>query len=568
MAETPGQSPPVPPRLLFAAVCCLGISSIITQLVLMRELLCVLAGNEMILGIILGTWFGLMGLGALLGRWSGRLAGRIAELVLAHLLVAVLPVADVFVVRALRNVVFVRGVEVGVAQSILSCLVLLAPYCLIAGYVLTLACRLLAARRDAASIGKVYFLDVLGDIAGGLLFSFVLVYLLGHFGILYVPAAMNLIAAVAVAAAAKRKVLAASAGAVALCAAAGAVAVDLDGLSIAAEYSGRNVVYSGNSPYGRLVVTESNGQHDFIENGVPLFSTQEVERVEETVHYAMAQRPAARDVLLVSGGVSGTAREVLKYPVRRVDYVELDPLIIEVARRFVPAALTDERITVHGTDGRRFVRRTQRRYDVVIVDVPDPSTFQINRFYTAEFFGHVRRVLSKGGVMAVSLGGYANYLSSDLARLIGVTHRTLREAFANVLMLPGGRVFFLASDGGLTSDVAARIEQAGVETSWVRAEVLRGTITPDRLAELRRAVTDDVPVNRDFSPVLYYYQLLYWAGKYPARYGVLAAVAAAALAVYLLRLRAVTFAVFTTGFAASALVVVVLVGFQIVHGYV
>ena len=43
----------------------------------------------------------------------------------------------------------------------------------------------------------------------------------------------------------------------------------------------------------------------------------------------MAQRPDARRVLLVSGGASGTALEVLKYPVDAVDYVELDPLILD-----------------------------------------------------------------------------------------------------------------------------------------------------------------------------------------------------------------------------------------------
>ncbi len=80
-------------------------------------------------------------------------------------------------------------------------------------------------------------------------------------------------------------------------------------------------------------MTQSAGQLNFIENGVPLFSTHNVEQIEETVHYAMAQRPDARRVLLISGGVSGTAREVLKYPVEAVDYVELDPLILEVARR-------------------------------------------------------------------------------------------------------------------------------------------------------------------------------------------------------------------------------------------
>ena len=80
---------------------------------------------------------------------------------------------------------------------------------------------------------------------------------------------------------------------------------------------------------------------------------------------------------------------------------------------------------------------------MVIVDVPDPSTSQINRFYTREFFAEVRRIFTPGGVLSFSLGTYENYLSKELARLIGVTHETLRKVYANVLILPGGRVFFL-----------------------------------------------------------------------------------------------------------------------------
>ena len=57
------------------------------------------------------------------------------------------------------------------------------------------------------------------------------------------------------------------------------------------EYAGQNVVFHGESPYGSLVTTEAAGQLNFIENGVPLFSTQNTEQIEESVHYAMAQRP-------------------------------------------------------------------------------------------------------------------------------------------------------------------------------------------------------------------------------------------------------------------------------------
>jgi len=555
-------------RVLFLAVSCLGISAFMTQVTLMRELVSALAGNELVLGIVLGNWLLLTGFGSYVGKTAPRLRNPLAVLVAAQVAVAVLPVADVFVLRALRNVVFVRGAAVGITGTVFSCFVLLAPYCLVAGYLLTLASLILATKKEAASIGQVYFLDNVGDVVGGVLFSFILVWWWDHFQILYLPAFLNLLFACLVALLFKRKRLLATAAAVTAALAATTLLWDLDDVSAAMQYPAGRIVYKGNSPYGNLVVTESAGQYDFIHNGVFLFSTHDVERVEETVHYAMVQRPDAERVLLISGGVSGTAKEILKYKVHRVDYVELDPLIKRVAREYLPQSLADPRIEVIYTDGRRFVRRTKRSYDVVVVDVPDPCTSQINRFYTREFFGEVKARLRRGGVLCFSLKHYEHYLSPELADLIGVAVRTLKEEFTHVLMIPAGQVYFLASDGPLTSDIAARLEASGIRNQFVNRHYLKAQLAPDRMAALSRAESPTAPVNKDFSPILYYYDLLYWKSQFNVRFGFLEVGLLGILVLSLFRLRPVSFAIFTTGLAASSLEVVLLVGFQILYGYV
>ena len=555
--------------LIFLAVCALGVSSIVTQLTLMRELLSVFSGNEMVFGIILGNWLLLTGIGSHLGKSASKLKAPVVALILAEILIALLPVAYVFLVRVLRNVIFVRGAMVGVAETVVSCFVLLAPYCLIAGYLLTLACCVLPSTDEPRSIGQVYFMDNIGDIAGGLLFSFVLIYVCDHFGILYVPAFLNLLFAGALAFFLRKKALVGAVVLITVGFAALAVTVDLDAVSTSIEYSGQNVVFRGSSPYGDLIVTEHAGQYNFIESGVPLFSTHNVEDVEETVHYAMAQRPDAETVLLISGGISGTAQEITsKYGVLTLDYVELDPLIIEVGKKYIPESLRDRRIHVVNTDGRLFVKKAMQRYDVVIADIPDPSTFQLNRFYTVQFFLEAKRILAQHGVLALSLGQYENYLSKELARLIAVTHHTLKRVFGNVLIIPGGRIFFLASDGPLHQDIASRLEHLGVHTQWVNRYYLEGILTPDRLADMRRAISREAAVNRDFSPVLYYDHLRYWTSQFQVKFGVLAGVLVLLFSLYLIRMRAVPFAIFTTGFAASALEVVLLIGFQILYGYV
>jgi spermidine synthase len=611
----------------------LGMASVMTQLALMRELLCAFAGNEMVLGIALGLWLLLTGLGTSLGRTADKLRNPLAVLFTAQIFIAVIPLAQVFAVRALRNVVFVRGAEVGVMGTVLSAAVLLLPFCIVAGYTLTLACSILAriantgdtfgvppsggsvveGAQDAEMLntqppeggtpnqaaGHVYVADSLGSVAGGALFSFVLVRYLDHIALLAVPALLNLAAAAWLGRAggqhfppdpkatlerrppvqhvsentqhlpcrrpALREIFI-------LTLAAGIAAfvwlAHSDALSTSFQFPGQNVLFRANSPYGRLVITESGGETNFIENGIAVVSTPNVEQVEEAAHYAMAQRPGAQRVLLVSGGVAGVAKEILKYNVAGVDCVELDPLVIETGRRFLPEHFADPRIHVIATDARQFVRQTTNCYDVVILALPDPSTVQLNRFFTVEFFSGVKRVLADGGVLSFALGRYENYVSPELAQLLASAHRSLQPSFANILVLPGGRVFFLASDGPLYDDIAARVEAQGVSTKLVNRHYLDATLTADRMADIQRAMSQPAALNRDFSPMLYFYHLRHWMSQFTLSFGALQAVLLLLLLVYLIRLPGPALVLFASGFAGSALEVVLLLAFQVLCGSV
>jgi spermidine synthase len=600
----------VPRPILFMAVSAFGVSAFMTQLTLMRELLAAFSGNELIFGIVLGNWMLLTGIGSALGKTASRLKSPIAVLAALQNFIAIVPVADVFLLRILRNVIFIRGAEVGLTETVAACFVLMAPYCLATGYLLTLACMAAAEtlpspigrgaggegadvgtctpltltlsqrERGQKSIGRVYFFDNLGGVLGGILFTFVLIRLFSHFGILYFPAVLNLILAVLVAIYARQKFLAISASLLAAGLIAAIAVYNLDDVSNNLQFKGQKVVYHGASPYGMLAVTEDAGQYNFIENGVPLFSTHNTEQVEETVHFVMAQRPDAKRVLLISGGASGTAREILKYPHANVDYVELDPLVLDVARRFLPEELNDPRIHVINADGRQFVKQFSQNsplplgegqgegYDVVIVDAPDPSTSQINRLYTREFFDQVHRILAPDGVMSFSLSGYEGYISKELGSLIAVADRTLAQTFKNVLILPGTRNYFLASDGRLTPAVAECIQRAGVSTRLVNRSYCDAMLTPDRMADVRRVLSPDAPINEDFNPILYFYHLRYWISQFTLRVGIFEGVLAILLLVYLVRLRPVPLAIFAGGFAATALEVVLLLGFQILYGCV
>ena len=131
-----------------------------------------MAGNELIYGIVLGAWLLLTGLGSWLGMTAGRLRRGLDVFLVAQVLVAVLPAVGVFLLRTLRNVVFLRGAALGVTETVIVCVVCLAPYCLLIGYLLALASALVPAGKEARGIGRVYFLDCVGGVVAGLVVQF------------------------------------------------------------------------------------------------------------------------------------------------------------------------------------------------------------------------------------------------------------------------------------------------------------------------------------------------------------------------------------------------------------
>ncbi|MCL5097662.1 MAG: hypothetical protein M1608_09070, partial [Candidatus Omnitrophica bacterium] len=202
----------------------------------------------------------------------------------------------------------------------------------------------------------------------------------------------------------------------------------------------------------------------------------------------------------------------------------------------------------------------------MILDAPDPSTSQINRFYTAEFLAEVKKILSPGGVLSFALGHYENYVSPELARMLASEHRTLRESFAHVLMIPGGRIYFVASDGPLNLGIASVLENRRISTRLVKRPYLDATLSSDRLADLQRAIRQPASINKDLNPVLYYYYLLHWANQFKVRFGMLEGLFLILLGVYLARLRGASLALFTAGFSGSSLEIVLLLCFQAFSG--
>src|SRR5512137_1318493 len=99
-------------------------------------------------------------------------------------------------------------------------------------------------------------------------------------------------------------------------------------------------------------------------------------------------------ILILNGGAGGMIHEILRYPVRRVDYVELDPLLLKLVQEFptplTQSELSDKRVKIYYMDGRLFLQRTEGRFDIIFIGLPAPQSLQTNRLFSSEFFSMAR----------------------------------------------------------------------------------------------------------------------------------------------------------------------------------
>ncbi|GAB3426153.1 spermidine synthase [Flindersiella endophytica] len=175
------------------------------------------------------------------------------------------------------------------------------------------------------------------------------------------------------------------------------------------------IVHAERTPYQEIVVTRSvslSGRSDvrlFLQGDLQFSSVDEYRYHESLVHPAMTGRH--RNVLILGGGDGLALREVLRYPdVSNVTLVELDPAMIRLARTYQPVAslndgaFADPRVSVVDADAFSWLRKAQSRYDVVIVDMPDPDDVATAKLYSVEFYTLVRNVLAPGARTVVQAG--------------------------------------------------------------------------------------------------------------------------------------------------------------------
>lgn len=172
------------------------------------------------------------------------------------------------------------------------------------------------------------------------------------------------------------------------------------------------IVLAETTPYQRIVITRWRDDYRLHLNGHLQFSSKDEYRYHEALVLPAlgAVMNAAEDeplgMLVLGGGDGLVIRQILAFDhVARVDLVDIDRRVVELFRersalaRLNDGALSDRRVHAHYEDAIVYLRHARERYDVIVMDLPDPSSVETNKLYTAEFFGLALRRLTARGVL-------------------------------------------------------------------------------------------------------------------------------------------------------------------------
>ena len=420
----------------------LGFYSVGGQVLLLRELVGSFGGDELFIGTALFGWLGAVALGAWFGGRKERPvpSSRLFVLGAAALLV-MLPAARLAPMLTGQHVVETVPFATAAAVS----MALMLPVGLIAGWLFSSISR--EGWRPVDSIVGCYLWEGLGAFAGGL----VLLMLVGP---LLSSQALGLGVGMAVIFYllfnCRRWPLGAS---VLIAAALAAVLLTLPRLSGAIEktldtvkYDPYDVAEAFDTHYGHQTVLSRDSLITLVTDGRVEASHPDLQSAEMALLPPLAYRPEASDILVLGRSEVGIRQLVAQLP--HINMISVDPRLMDATLdRFIPYCRGGQRFR---TDPITFFTlvRTDRQFDVVLLNAGQPNNYQSSRLLTPEFLRLVRQGLRENGVLYV-LTTYDSdrYVSEHTSRPVAVIHNTLREVFEHVAVWPGENTLFFASAG-------------------------------------------------------------------------------------------------------------------------
>ena len=275
------------------------------------------------------------------------------------------------------------------------------------------------------------------------------------------------------------------------------------------------IVLSEQSKYQKVVITEWNNEHWlYINNNQQLCSIDEVMYHEPLVHPAAKLSVYIPYVLVMGGGDGCAVRELLKYPeIKSITLVDLDPLMTNLGKtndillKMNENSLNNPKVHIINKDAFKFIEDTKQFFNLIIIDLPDPRSVELNKLYSEEFYSLCKRKLLPSGTIVTQAG--SPYYATQAFECI---NKTMSSAGFNTLRIHnqittmGEWGWVIGKRNMNTQEMKENlrnIDFSKLKTKWLNNESINLITSFGKNLFLK----DSVEVNKIHNPVLYRYYL-------------------------------------------------------------
>lgn len=454
-----------------------GYASIIIQCILLREILAVFFGNELVLGILFSVWLLFCGMGSLIGNKIGiwKPFSYTSLFILSS-------VSGIFLIRYFPTLFDPGSVIPAIAITLLF-ISAEAPVSFLTGYAFGTFAKISKTKH------RVYGQENLGALIGALIVFF-LTLVESTNAAIYLMAVIPLpaIALFGEKSQKNRKLLSASIASVSilfLC----ILFLRVDSTSASWKYAG-DVTDIQYTKEGEVTFMLFERDTTILLNNTVYKTTLNKPVIEQAVHVPAAQRIKNKKVLVIFD--RGHYRELRKYPELMVDIIETIPTIalkqsiIIAPEQYAP----------------------NKKYDLIFLGTSMPENTATSRFYTLSFLNRLRNSMSDSAVLSFTLPFTESYMPKNERLLYHTLTNTLRSVFPYVLIFPGnGNRTFMASDKPLSIP-----DSISVNTNYLASYTIP-SIFEEKIQQAN-VISKESPVNKNTRPIALYYSLKNWMTTY------------------------------------------------------
>lgn len=476
----------------------LGFISSSFQLLLLKELMNISGGYELIAGTFLGTWLIASASGsALAAKSSLNDAGKI------NLIFALSPLVTLALLFLLSCLWLNPGETPSFISSLILSLLVLFPFCAASGFTFIKLVES-TGRSKGYLPGKSFSIETAGGIVAGLLISILAAGLLNSYqtilliiitGISYYFLSFRL-----------NNVKMRFVFKIFIILITSLIIIGSpDRIFRSILLHGLHVTSSEETPYGNVTIAEYDGEKSIYYNQRLLKYNEDIAEREEDIHFAMLQSNSPENILIISGAINSLIPEIKKYRTSRIVYVERDPELSRMQKASLPSESGD--LIIENDDAFSYIRKTDIQFDVVILLLPPPSSLSLNRFYTLDFFIALKKILKDNAVFSCSAGINPNYFNEESVKLFSSVYNSLSEVFRYVTPIAGTKLYFIASDQEINTSFGSMTSEKKIDNLYVNSDYFADDLVAARTAQVRDLMNENIRQNRAAVPVAcFYYQ--------------------------------------------------------------